>query len=182
MRIEGYDDLASEIGYIAFHLDGDATSCTYGQRKEGIDEQGDALLAYDIGTKTEDVPAHKLRHLFCLCSVQTPFVGAMGKFHMTVDSVSDADHNSGYDNEDCIPDKVVKTIGKRWKNQYSYQFEQHFGNADPCPGIHMLVGNDERGVGDADELEEHCNQRAVENYLCSTDAFDRNDHLLVDVP
>ena len=93
-----------------------------------------------------------------------------------------ANHNSGYDNEDSVPDKVVKPIGKRWKNQYSCQFEQYFGYANPCPGIHMLVGNDERGVGDTDELEEHCNQRAVEYYLCSSDAFDRNNHLLVDVP
>ena len=101
---------------------------------------------------------------------------------MTIDSVRDSDHNGCNDDEDGIPDQVVKAIGKRRENQYSSQFEQHFGNADPSPGIHVLVGDDERSVGDADELEEHGCQRTVEDYLCCTDAFDRNDHLLVDVP
>ena len=60
LRIEGNDDLTSEVGYVTFHLDCDATSSTYRQGKEGIDEQGDALLAYDVGTKTKDIPTHEL--------------------------------------------------------------------------------------------------------------------------
>ena len=101
---------------------------------------------------------------------------------MAIDAVGNAYHDSGYDDKDSVPDEVVKPIGKRRQNQDSYQFEQHFRNAYPCPGIHVFVSNNERSIGDADELEQHGDQRTMENHLCGSDAFDGNNHLLVDVP